>query len=63
MRALFLTLTLVVAAIGQSIEQASPGQTAPAPTISVTDENGVAVSSAHLFLESPTLESPSQPAR
>ncbi len=46
MRALLLTLTLVATAVGQS---------ATAPTIAVTDENGVAVSSARVFLESPPL--------
>ena len=44
MRALLLTLALVSAAAAQS-----------APTITVTDENGVAVSSARVFLQSPPL--------
>jgi len=44
MRALLLTLTLVATAAAQS-----------APVIVVTDENGVAVASARVFLESPPL--------
>jgi hypothetical protein len=44
MRALLLALALVVTAAAQS-----------APTITVADENGVAVSSARVFLESPPL--------
>jgi hypothetical protein len=48
MRALLLTFALLSTAAAQS---------APAPTIAVTDENGVAVSSARV-----TLQSPSQPA-
>jgi hypothetical protein len=43
MRALFCLLALLATAAGQS---------APAPTIAVTDENGLAVLSAHVFLES-----------
>ena len=43
MRALLLTLALVVSAAAQSV---------PAPTIVVTDENGVAVAAARVFLES-----------
>lgn len=46
MRLLFLTLTLACTAVAQSIT---------APTIAVTDENGVAVSSARVFLQSPPL--------
>jgi len=46
MRALFLTLALVWTAAAQSI---------PAPTIAVTDENGVAVPSARVFLQLPSL--------
>src|SRR5579864_7757669 len=46
MRALFLTLALVCTAAAQSI---------PAPTITVTDENGVAVPSARVFLQLPSL--------
>src|SRR5579864_8686007 len=46
MRALFLTLALVCTAAAQSI---------PAPTIAVTDENGVAVPSARVFLQLPSL--------
>ncbi len=46
MRALFLTLALVCTTAAQSI---------PAPTIAITDENGVAVSSARVFLQSPPL--------
>ena len=46
MRALFLTLTLACTAAAQSIT---------VPTIAVTDENGVAVSSARVFLQSPPL--------
>ncbi len=48
MRALLITLALLSTAAAQS---------APAPIIAVTDENGVAVSSARV-----TLQSPSQPA-
>jgi len=48
MRALLLTLALLATAAAQS---------APAPIIAVTDENGVAVSSARV-----SLQSPSQPA-
>ena len=48
MRALLLTLALLSTAAAQST---------PAPTIAVTDETGVAVSSARV-----TLQSPSQPA-
>jgi len=44
MRALLLTLALLSTAAAQS---------APAPTIAVTDENGLAVPSARVFLESP----------
>lgn len=44
MRALLLTLALLTTAAAQS-----------APTITVTDENGVAVSSARVFLQSPPL--------
>ena len=44
MRALLLTLALVCTASAQST---------PAPTIAVTDENGVAVSSARILLQSP----------
>ena len=47
MRALLLALALVVTAAAQSV-----------PTITVTDENGVAVSSARVFLESPLLAAP-----
>jgi hypothetical protein len=46
MRALVLTLALVCTAAAQST---------PTPTIAVTDENGVAVSSARVFLKSPSL--------
>ena len=46
MRALLLTFALLATAAAQS---------APVPTITVTDENGVAVSSARVFLESTTL--------
>ncbi|SPF48721.1 conserved exported hypothetical protein [Candidatus Sulfotelmatobacter kueseliae] len=46
MRSLLLTLALVVSAAAQS---------APAPAIVVTDENGVAVAAARVFLESPPL--------
>ena len=46
MRALFLTLALVCTAAAQSI---------PAPIIAVTDENGVAVPSARVFLQLPQL--------
>jgi hypothetical protein len=45
MRALLLTLALLTTAAAQS---------APAPTVTVTDENGVAVSSARVFLQSAT---------
>ncbi|HTW30939.1 MAG TPA: carboxypeptidase regulatory-like domain-containing protein, partial [Candidatus Sulfotelmatobacter sp.] len=45
MRVLFFTLALVCAAVAQST---------PAPTIAVVDENGVAVSSARVSLESST---------
>ena len=48
MRALFLTLALVCTAAAQSI---------PAPTIAVTDENGVAVPAARVFLQLPSLPS------
>jgi len=44
MRALLLTLVLLSTAAAQS-----------APTITVTDENGVAISSARVFLQSPPL--------
>jgi hypothetical protein len=46
MRALFLTLALVCMAAAQS---------APTPTVAVTDENGVAVSSARVVLQLPPL--------
>src|SRR6202034_4333316 len=46
MRALLLTLALVSMAAAQS---------APAPTVAVTDENGVAVSSARVVLQLPPL--------
>ena len=46
MRALVLTLALVCAASAQSV---------PAPTIAVTDENGVSVSSARVSLQLPPL--------
>jgi carboxypeptidase family protein len=46
MRALFLTLALVCTAAAQSVT---------APTIAVTDENGVAVRSARVFLQLPSL--------
>ncbi len=46
MRAIFLTLALIGTAAAQST---------PAPAIAVTDENGVAVSSARVFLQSPPL--------
>ncbi len=46
MRALLLTLALLATAAAQS---------ASVPTISVTDENGVAVASARVFLQSPPL--------
>ena len=45
MRALLLTLVLVSTAAAQS---------APTPAISVVDENGVAVNSARITLQSPT---------
>jgi hypothetical protein len=45
MRALFLTLALVCTAAAQSV---------PAPTIAVTDENGVVVPSARVFLLLPS---------
>lgn len=47
MRAFFLTLALACAAAAQSIPAA--------PTIAVADENGVSVSSAQVFLQSPPL--------
>jgi Carboxypeptidase regulatory-like domain len=46
MRAIFLTLALIGTAAAQST---------PAPAIAVTDENGVAVSSARVFIQSPPL--------
>jgi hypothetical protein len=46
MRVLLFTLTLVAAAVGQSTT---------APTIAVFDENGKAISSARVFLQSPSL--------
>src|SRR5579864_3579770 len=48
MRALFLTLALVCTAAAQST---------PAPIVAVTDENGVAVPSARVFLQLPSLPS------
>ena len=47
MRVLTFTLALVFVLVC-----AAAAQSAPAPTIAVTDENGVAVSSARIFLES-----------
>jgi Carboxypeptidase regulatory-like domain/TonB dependent receptor len=51
MRSFLIALVLAAAAVAQS----SPPQTTTAPTIVVTDENGVAVDSARVFLESPNL--------
>jgi hypothetical protein len=46
MRVLLVIFALLVGAMGQ---------TAPAPTVAVTDENGVAVSAARVFLQIPPL--------
>jgi len=51
MRPLLLVLVLVCGSVAQSV---------PEPTITVTDENGVAVRSARIFLQSSALQTPPQ---